>query len=160
MDDYIYIGKIVNTHALKGEVRIISDFEFKDRVFNINNNLYIGNNKNKETIETYRRHKNYDMVKFIGIDNINDVLKYKGNTVYILSSQLILNDDELLSDDLINIDAMYENKVIGKIKEYQNNNGNKIVKINDIYIPYNKNFIEKIDIKNNKIYFKDIGGFL
>ncbi len=160
MDDYIYIGKIVNTHALKGEVRIISDFEFKDRVFNINNNLYIGNNKNKETIETYRRHKNYDMVKFIGIDNINDVLKYKGNTVYILSSQLILNDDELLSDDLINIDAMYENIVIGKIKEYQNNNGNKIVKINDIYIPYNKNFIEKIDIKNNKIYFKDIGGFL
>ncbi|NLC48681.1 MAG: 16S rRNA processing protein RimM [Tenericutes bacterium] len=156
MDDYIYIGKIVNTHALKGEVRIISDFEFKDRVFNINNNLYIGNNKNKETIETYRRHKNYDMVKFIGIDNINDVLKYKGNTVYILSSQLILNDDELLSDDLINIDAMYENIVIGKIKEYQNNNGNKIVKINDIYIPYNKNFIEKIDIKNNKIYFKDI----
>ena len=29
---YIYIGKIVNTHALKGEVRIISNFEYKDRV--------------------------------------------------------------------------------------------------------------------------------
>ena len=32
-EDYIYIGKIVNTHGLKGEIRIISDFEFKDKVF-------------------------------------------------------------------------------------------------------------------------------
>ena len=38
---YIYVGKIVNTHALKGEVRIISNFEFKDRVFMPTNTLYI-----------------------------------------------------------------------------------------------------------------------
>lgn len=42
MIKYINVGKIVNTHALKGEVRIISDFEFKDRVFIPNNVLYIG----------------------------------------------------------------------------------------------------------------------
>ena len=41
MIKYINVGKIVNTHALKGEVRIISDFEFKDRVFIPNNVLYI-----------------------------------------------------------------------------------------------------------------------
>ena len=80
---YIYIGKIVNTHALKGEVRIISNFEFKDRVFIKGNTLYIGQFKSPEVIETYRHHKQFDMVKFVGIDYINDVLKYKGDGVYI-----------------------------------------------------------------------------
>ena len=30
--EYIYIGKIVNTHGIKGELRILSDFPFKDKV--------------------------------------------------------------------------------------------------------------------------------
>ena len=71
MIKYIYVGKIVNTHALKGEVRIISNFEYKDRVFIPNNVLYIGQFKDREVIETYRKHKQYDMVKFVNIDYIN-----------------------------------------------------------------------------------------
>ena len=86
---YIYIGKIVNTHALKGEVRLISNFEFKERVFKKDFKFYIGQTKEEEKIETYRTHKQYDMVKFIGIDNINDVLKYKGSNVYINEEDLI-----------------------------------------------------------------------
>ena len=35
--EYIYIGKIVNTHGIKGEVRIISDFKYKNEVFKIDN---------------------------------------------------------------------------------------------------------------------------
>lgn len=37
--DYIYLGEIVNTHGIKGEVRIISDFKFKNDVFKIGKNL-------------------------------------------------------------------------------------------------------------------------
>ena len=74
--DLIYIGKIVNTHGIKGEVRILSDFEYKEEVFKINNKLIVDNNE--LIIKSYRKHKNYDMVTFEGIDDINDVLKYKG----------------------------------------------------------------------------------
>jgi 16S rRNA processing protein RimM len=160
MLEYIYIGKIVNTHALKGEVRIISDFEFKSIVFTKGNVLYIGHDKHRETIEDYRRHKQYDMVKFIGIDYINDVLKYKGCPVYILKSDLNLNDDEILIDDLIGMNVIHDNKEIGIIKEYQDNNGNKVIKVDEIFVPYNKDFIEKIDVKNKKIYYKNLGGLL
>ena len=38
--DYIYIGKIVNTHGIKGEVRILSDFKYKDRIFKNGFNMY------------------------------------------------------------------------------------------------------------------------
>lgn len=157
---YIFIGRIVNTHALKGEVRIVSDFEFKDRIFKENTILYIGENKDKEIIETYRKHKQFDMVKFKGIDYINDVLKYKGSKVYIDESILNLKDDEILISELINMDVYNDNKYIGKITEYRSDNGNNMLRVNNKLIPYNKDFITKIDKENKSIYFHDIGVFL
>lgn len=157
---YIFIGRIVNTHALNGEVRIVSDFEFKDRIFKENTLLYIGENKDKEIIETYRKHKQFDMVKFKGIDYINDVLKYKGSKVYIDESILNLKDDEILISELINMDVYNDNKYVGKITEYRSDNGNNMLRVNNKLIPYNKDFITKIDKENKSIYFHDIGVFL
>lgn len=157
---YIFIGRIVNTHALKGEVRIVSDFEFKDRIFKENTLLYIGENKDKEMIETYRKHKQFDMVKFKGIDYINDVLKYKGSKVYINESILNLKDDEILISELINMDVYNDNKYVGRITEYRSDNGNNMLRVNNKLIPYNKDFITKIDKENKSIYFHDIGVFL
>lgn len=157
---YIFIGRIVNTHALKGEVRIVSDFEFKDRIFKENTLFYIGENKDKEIIETYRKHKQFDMVKFKGIDYINDVLKYKGSKVYIDESILNLKDDEILISELINMDVYNDNKYVGKITEYRSDNGNNMLRVNNKLIPYNKDFITKIDKENKSIYFHDIGVFL
>lgn len=157
---YIFIGRIVNTHALKGEVRIVSDFEFKDRIFKENTLLYIGENKDKEIIETYRKHKQFDMVKFKGTDYINDVLKYKGSKVYIDESILNLKDDEILISELINMDVYNDNKYVGRITEYRSDNGNNMLRVNNKLIPYNKDFITKIDKENKSIYFHDIGVFL
>ena len=38
--EYVLIGKIVNTHGIKGELRILSDFEYKERIFKKGFNLY------------------------------------------------------------------------------------------------------------------------
>ena len=160
MIKYIFIGRIVNTHALKGEVRIISDFEFKDKIFKENTFLYIGENKDKEVIETYRKHKQFDMVKFKGIDNINNVLKYKGSKVYINEEDLRLKDDEILISELLNMDVYNNDKLVGKITEYRSDNGNNMLRVNDKLVPYNKDFITKIDKENKCIYFHDIGVFL
>ncbi|MBQ1551268.1 MAG: hypothetical protein IIZ67_04110, partial [Bacilli bacterium] len=48
----VYIGKIVNTHGIKGELRIRSDFPYKDRVFLIGNNLIIDDKE--YNIKSYR----------------------------------------------------------------------------------------------------------
>ena len=45
---YIIIGKIVNTHGIKGELRILSDFKYKDKIFKKGFPLYIGHTKEKE----------------------------------------------------------------------------------------------------------------
>ncbi len=157
---YIKVGKIVNTHALKGEVRLISNFEYKDRIFKKDSVLYIGQFKTPEVIETYRVHKQYDMIKFVGIDYINDVLKYKGEVVYVDEDSLSLKDDEILESDFINYQVYIDNNSIGQIEEYRCDNGNKIIKLNNKFIPYNKDFISKIDKENKIIYMHDIEVFL
>ena len=157
---YIYVGKIVNTHALKGDVRLISDFEYKERVFKKDNTIYIGNEKEPLKIENYRKHKQFDMLKFYGIDYINDVLKYKGLNVYCDEDDLKLKEDEILISELTNYEVYLDDKLLGKISEYRSDNGNKLIKVNNKYIPYNDTFITKYDKVNKRIYFHDIGVFL
>ena len=108
----IYIGKFVNTHGLKGEIRIISDFEYKDDVFKIGNTIYIDNKK--FTIKSYRIHKNYDMVSFDEVNDINEIEKYKGLDVYIDSDDF--NFEYVLSD-LISFKVYDENKYIGDVSD-------------------------------------------
>ena len=157
---YILVGKIVNTHALKGEVRLLSSFEFKNKAFVPSKKLYIGMNYNEEEIETYRKHKNFDMIKFKGIDYINDVLKYKGCYVYVNEDDLNLSDDEILVSEYPLYEVYDNDNLVGRITEYRNDNGNEMIRINDKFIPYNKDFITKIDKANKKIIMHDIGVFL
>ena len=157
---YVYVGKIVNTHALKGEVRLLSNFEYKDRIFKPGIKLYMGQFKTEEIIETYRPHKQFDMVKFVNINTIQDVLKYKGDAVYVNEEVLNLSDSEILDDEFTTMEIYVSDKLIGKVEEYRNDNGNKMLKVNDKYIPYNKDFITKIDKVNKKIYMHNIEVFL
>jgi len=156
---YIYVGKIVNTHALKGEVRLISNFDYKERVFKKDNYLFVGNEKDKVKIESYRVHKQFDMIKFYDVD-YNSVLKYKGCNVYINEEDLSLGENEILTSDLVNYEVYNNDKLVGKISEYRNDSGNKMVKVNNKYIPYNDAFILKYDKINKRIYFKGIEVFL
>ena len=64
--EYLYIGKLVNTHGLKGEVRVLSDFRHIDKVFVPNFKFYIGKEKKEYVVESYRKHKNFNMFVFKG----------------------------------------------------------------------------------------------
>ena len=148
--DFIYVGKLVNTHALKGEVRLISDFEYKNKLFIKGMHLYIGEDMECVTIETYRKHKSFDMCKFIEYNYINDVLKFKGKKVYALRSELNLDKNELLLTDYLKKRCIYKNKTIGYVEDVIDNNGNRLLLVNSKYIPLNPNFIENIDLEIKK----------
>ena len=153
----IYIGKIVNTHGIKGELRILSKFRHKDKVFIKGNTLYIGKKKEKFIINSYRYHKIFDMVTFEGFTNINEVLKYKGDYVYINEDDLVL-EDEILSSKLIGYDCFIGEKYVGKIEEVLNEPASDVLRVGKILIPYVKEFIVKIE--NDTVYIKDIRGLM
>ena len=78
--DKVYIGKIVSTHGIKGELKILSDFQFKNKVFIVNNRLIIDDRE--YIIKSYRVHKKFDMVTLDDYKDINDVLFLLKKNVY------------------------------------------------------------------------------
>lgn len=159
--NYVNIGKLVNTHGIKGEIRILSDFDKKELVFKSGIKLYIGENKECVTIESYRPHKNFDMCVFKEYHYINDVLKFKGKNVYVNREDLELRSEEYLESDLIGVKAFYHDSEIGKVSDIVNNNGYKLILLdNNKYIPYNKEFIQEVDITKQKVVLKNLEGII
>ncbi len=159
----IYVGKIVNTHGIKGELRILSSFEWKEKVFFIGNHLYLGKKLEEVTITSYRRHKNFDMVTLEGYHNINEVLKYKGLSVYVPRTSINLQEGEYLDKDFIGLTVWVEKDKKGIIKGIRTlSRGNKLFEIEDngkvFLVPYQKDFIEKVDLENKAIYIIKMKG--
>ena len=157
----IKIGKIVNTHGIKGELRLLSIFPYKNKVFINNMKIYI-DKKDIEVINTYRKHKNFDMITLKGYSNINEVLKYKGKYVYVDNNDIVLDNNKYLDEDLIGLNVIYEDNDKGIITDIERYDKTVLfnIKGNDkeYLIPYNDNLIDKIDINDKKIYIKDIKG--
>ena len=126
---YIYIGDIVNTHGLKGEVRLISDFEYKKKVFKKGFKLYIGRTKEEVIINTYRVHKEYDMLTFEGLTSIDDVIIYKGDKVYINRSDLKIRG--YFNEDLIGLSVYANNNYIGKVEYIMKNKAHNILVVTE-----------------------------
>jgi 16S rRNA processing protein RimM len=161
---FIKVGKIVNTHGIKGEIRILSNFRYKKNIFKKDFKLYIGSHKKVLFVNSYRVHKNYDMITFIGINNINDVLKYKGDNVYINKDDIILDTNEHLDEDIIGLEIYIDNINIGIVNNILKIPGNDLLEVMNnnkkILIPYNKTFIKEIDINNKKIIINNIEGLI
>ena len=160
--NYIYIGDIVNTHGIKGEVRILSHFKYKSSVFIKGTFLYIGKSKVKLEIKNYRKHKVFDMVSFVGIDDINEVLKYKGETVYIDRNEVKI--DGILNEDLIDMDVYNDDSFVGKVTDILNNGVYDILVVEGEssrgLIPNINEFIKCVDLSNRKIEINMIEGLI
>ena len=163
MNEMICIGKIVGTHGIKGELRILSNFEKKLAVFTPNFKIYFGSNYEEFKITNYRHHKNYEMITLEGISNINEVLKYKGMFVYIKRSDLRLTKNEYLLDELIGMVILHDKKELGKVGNIVYNNANILMEIKgarNFYIPINDNFIVDVNLDKKEIIVKNIEGLI
>ena len=157
----VYIGKIVSTHGIKGEVRIISDFPFKEKVFRISNKLIIDDQFYE--IKSYRVHKNFDMVTLDDYKDINEVLFLMKKKVYFSKDDLILADDEILDEELITYEILTNQGEKGIIEEiFLAGPTNKIIRclINDkeVLIPVNSPMIKEINKSKKEVLVELIKG--
>ena len=158
--DKVYIGKIVSTHGIKGEVKIKSDFPYKDKVFVIGGKLIIDDNI--YVIKSYRVHKNFDMVTLNDYQDINEVLFLLKKDVYVLKEDLNLQGDEILDSDLITFKVLTNEGKEGIIKEvFMASETNKVLRVlfdKEVLIPYNSPMIESVDKENKVIKVRMIDG--
>jgi len=160
--DYVFVGRIITTHGLKGEMKIRSQFLYKDQVFVVGSFLYLGKEKEKHEILSYRVHQDYDMVCLDGIVDIDQAIGYKQVLVYALKSQIQLPNDDFLDEDLLGLMAYYEGKKIGVVKRVvDQGNGNFTIQLdNGVYIPKQKHFILAVDFSKQQICFQNLEGLL
>ena len=156
----VYIGRIVSTHGIKGEVKILSDFQFKEKVFKIGNSLIIDDKD--YTIRSYRVHKGYDMVTLNNYDNINDILFLLKKKVYFDKDSLKLNSMEVLDSDLLSYKLLTDDGKCGIIKEiFFGGANNKIIRAmfdREVLIPFNSPMILKIDKEKKEVIVRLIEG--
>ena len=167
MKDYISIGKIINFFGIKGEAKVgysnLAQIENAEKVYMLDNDepdeLYIQN---------VRKGKNFAIVKFKGIDDINDLIKYKGQRIFISKNEVLekLDNDEYLINDLTGCEVFNEkNEKIGIVTGVSTNGIQDILNIqNTIHqtklVPCVGEFFPVVDIKNKKIIIKPIEGLL
>lgn len=156
MNEMIYIGKTVSTFGIKGELKVISDFEYCDRAYQVNKKILINNIEH--VISGIRYHKNYVLLKIDNLNNINDILKYVGFNIYIKRIDLGLKGCEYLYKDLINSEVIDDdNTKLGKVIEVLNGN-NALIKVKgskEFLIPLIDNYISKFDLNKKILYTKN-----
>jgi len=159
---YVLIGRLVNTHGLKGEVRILSSFKYKDRVFKKGMKIYIGKDKVCEEITGYRYHKIFDMITMKGYNDIDQVLKYKGEYVFVNKEDIILNENEYLDEDIIGLNVYVDDRLLGRVNRIDKHSVNEILVIkNDeknYLVPYNFDIILSVDLEKREMKVRNIVG--
>lgn len=159
--NYIYIGNVQNTHGLKGEIRISSDFKFKESVFVPGMKFYIGKDKKEEVVNSYRTHKNYDMVTFNDKNHIEDVIIYKSENVYV--NKCDIEYDGYLDEDLIGLDVYCDDAHIGHVDSILKTNAHDILVVKNgskHMIPNISEFIKSVDLERKRMEINYMKGLL
>ena len=163
--DYFTVGEIVNTHGIKGEVKI---YPQADDISEITEQsiLFIeqrGEIKEYDVVSA-REHKGMALVKLKGIDDMTAAERLKGSKVKITREMAApCEDDEYFVKDLYGMEVVTdEGEVLGELYDilFTGANDVYIVKTqgNDILIPAIKQCILKVDVAANRMTVKLLEG--
>jgi 16S rRNA processing protein RimM len=159
MDNYLRVGVISSTHGIRGEVKV---FPTTDDVNRFNDLKKVLLDTGKELIpleiEGVKYFKQMAILKFKGINDINEIEKYRGKDLLVNREDAVkLEKDEYFIYDLIDSEVVTdEGEVLGKLTEIMTTAANDvyIVKKKDgkeILLPSIKECILDIDVENKKI---------
>ena len=164
------VGKIVNTHSLKGEVKVICSTDFEEERFKKGSKLLItrGNQLIREVVvQSYRNHKNFLLVKFEGIDSVEEAEKLKNLQIKIDSDEVgELEENEFYFHQIIGCEVFDENdKNLGEIIDILTPGANDVWVIKgengkEILIPYIEDVVKKIDITSKKVNIEVMEGLI
>ncbi|MGE6631379.1 ribosome maturation factor RimM [Bacillus sp. NPDC077027] len=169
--DWLNVGKIVNTHGVRGEVRIISKTDFPEERYKIGNTLYLFKKgqdmPTKVTVSSHRQHKQFDLLTFEEIESLNEAEQLKEAILKVEKENLgSLDEGEFYFHEIIGCDVYDENEtLIGRIKEILTPGANDVWVVarkgkKDVLIPYIPSVVKTIDIENKAIHVEVMEGLI
>lgn len=162
MEDLYQVGSITQTHGIRGEVKVFPLTDDISRFKNMKNLLLDGGKDGfiSLEVENARPQKNLVILKFKGIDNINDIEKYKGQGLYVTKENRVeLKDDEYFIADLIGCEVYVDtdsDKKFGTISDVMETGANDVYEITlengkTVLVPAIKECILNVDIEGGRV---------
>lgn len=163
------IGKIINTHGINGELKVIEQTDFPER-FTKGNIIYFIN-ANNETIpieiEDYRRMNKYGLLKIKGFNHIKDAETLKGLELKIKKSEAgKLNKGEYYYFEIIGCEVYTTNsELIGVIDSIMSPGANDVWVVKnrenkEFLIPFIPSVVKHVDISNKRVEIEVMEGLL
>ncbi|MBA5812973.1 ribosome maturation factor RimM [Leuconostoc lactis] len=168
-ENYFKVGTIVNTHGIRGEVKILAITDFADERFKKGAELQV---ETKDgfvpfKVKSSRLHKNMWLVLFEGVNNINDIEKYKTHDVYVYGdARETLGDDEYYYDEIIDSRVFdLDGNDIGVVSEVMTTGANDVWVVQrpgqkDALIPMIDDVVKNVDVDNKRITIDALEGLL
>jgi 16S rRNA processing protein RimM len=171
LEDLYQVGAITQTHGIKGEVKVFPLTDDISRFKNMKNLLLDAGKEGYKTleVESVRQQKNIVILKFKGIDNINDIEKYKGHGLFVTKeNRVALKKDEYFIADLIGVKVYLDtdkDTVFGTISDVLQTGANDVYEIEmadgkSVLVPAIKDCILDVDVENDRVEIHLLDGLL
>ena len=168
MDELLQVGIITSTHGVRGEVKVYPTTDDVKRFKKLKDIILdTGKEKLPLEIEGVKFFKQMVILKFKGLDNMNDVEKFRQKSLYVTRANAVrLRKDEYFIADLIGIKVFdEENKELGVLEDVMVTGANDVyvIKLNDgreLLLPAIKQCILEVDVPEGRMKVHVLEGLL
>ena len=168
MEDLLKVGVITTTHGVRGEVKVFPTTDNAERFLELEYVLLdTGRELRRLDIKNVRFFKNLVILKFDGIDNINDIEKYKGKDLWIPREEAQeLCEDEYYIADLQGLNVVLEDGTeFGTLRDVMETGANDVYIIDsnehgEVLLPAIKECILDVDLEKNTMTVHLMKGLL
>ena len=168
MEDLLQVGIIASTHGVRGEVKVYPTTDDPRRFRRLKEVvLDTGKEKMNLEIEGVKFFKQFVILKFKGLDNINDIEKYRQKSLYVTRKNAVrLQRDEYFIADLIGLKVQEEDgKELGTVKDVIETGANDVYEVEmadgkSLLLPAIKQCILNVDVENGTMQVHVLEGLL
>ncbi|MDF7636730.1 ribosome maturation factor RimM [Leuconostocaceae bacterium ESL0958] len=166
-ENYFKIGTIVNTHGIRGEVKVAAITDFASDRFASGQTIYRKdqNGYQPETVKSSRQHKQMWLLLLAGYDNINQVEPFKGQELYVAAADRApLAAGEYYYSDIIGCTVLdEEGQERGQIQEIMQTGANDVwvmvdQKGQEVLLPVIDDVITEVDLAKGQIQIHVLEG--
>ena len=157
MEQFLQVGAITSTHGIRGEVKVFPTTDDPARFKKLKKVILdTGKRQIDMEIQSVRFFKQFVIVKFKGIDNINDVEQYKGSSLFVSRENAVsLEENEYYIADLIGMEVVLEdNTHFGTLKDVMETGANDVYVVElpdhqEVLLPAIRECILDVDLEEN-----------
>lgn len=168
MEDMLQVGVITQTHGVRGEVKVFPTTDDVNRFKKLKQVILdIGKETMSLEIQSVKFFKQFVILKFKGIDNINDIEKYKRCSLYVTREHAVaLEEDEYFIADMIGMEVCTEDgNIFGTLKDVIETGANDVYVIEnaehgEVLVPAIKECIRSVDIEKGQMMIHLMDGLI